>query len=200
MREHNPTIYFATGNKGKFVEATQIAKVFGITLKQIKSEKIEIQSDELEDIASFAAKCASETTWRSVLAEDAGLFVNSLQGFPGPYSAYVFKTLGTDGVLTLLKGARDRSASFRAVVSFVRPRNSPVSFDGEVTGIITRKPRGTLGFGFDPIFTPIQGDGRTFAEMNTLEKNLLSHRAKAFVKFFTWFSMHGPSSSPRQVK
>jgi XTP/dITP diphosphohydrolase len=200
LKEHNPTIYFATGNKGKFVEATEIAKVFGITLKQIKSEKIEIQSDELEDIASFAAKCASGATRRSVVAEDAGLFVNSLRGFPGPYSAYVFKTLGVNGVLTLLKGARDRRASFRAVVSFVRPRSSPVSFNGEVMGVITRKPHGTLGFGFDPIFTPTQGDGRTFAEMNTLEKNRLSHRAKAFVKFFTWFSMHETSSSPRQVK
>lgn len=189
MREHNPTIYFATGNKGKFAEATHIAKVFGITLKQMKTEKIEIQSDELEDIASFAAKRVSETTRRSVVAEDAGLFVNNLQGFPGPYSAYVFKTIGTDGVLNLLKGARDRSASFRAVVSFARPRRPPVCFSGEVKGIITRKPRGSLGFGFDPIFVPMQADGRTFAEMNTLEKNLLSHRAKAFVKFFTWLSM-----------
>ena len=189
MREHNPTIYFATGNKGKFAEATHIAKVFGITLKQMKTEKIEIQSDELGDIASFAAKRVSETTRRSVVAEDAGLFVNNLQGFPGPYSAYVFKTIGTDGVLNLLKGARDRSASFRAVVSFARPRRPPVCFSGEVKGIITWKPRGSLGFGFDPIFVPMQADGRTFAEMNTLEKNLLSHRAKAFVKFFTWLSM-----------
>ena len=61
MTEHNPTIYFATGNKGKFLEASQIAKIFGVTLKQMKIEKIEIQSDELEDIASFAAKRASET-------------------------------------------------------------------------------------------------------------------------------------------
>ncbi len=199
MREHKPTIYFATGNKGKFVEAALIAKVFGITLKQMKDEKIEIQSDELEDIASFAAKCASETRRRSVVAEDAGLFVNSLRGFPGPYSAYVFRTLGTNGVLNLMKGARDRRASFRAVVSYARPKYPPVSFDGEVMGIITRKSRGTLGFGFDPIFSPVQGDGRTFAQMDTLEKNLLSHRAKAFVKFFTWLSMN-EGSSPRQVK
>ena len=200
MREHNPVIYFATGNKGKFAEATQLAKIFGITLKQMKTEKIEIQSDELEDIASFAAKCASETARRSVVAEDAGLFVNNLRGFPGPYSAYVFKTIGSDGVLNLLKGATDRSASFRAVVSFARPRRPPVCFRGEVRGVIARRPRGSLGFGFDPIFMPTQADGRTFAEMNTLEKNLLSHRAKAFAKFFTWLSVKESSSSPRQVK
>jgi XTP/dITP diphosphohydrolase len=195
LREHNPTIYFATGNKGKFAEATHIAKTFGITLKRMKTEKTEIQSDELEAIASFAAKCASETARHSVIAEDAGLFVDSLRGFPGPYSAYVFKTIGSDGVLNLLKGATDRSASFRAVVSFARPRRPPICFSGEVRGVIARRPRGSLGFGFDPIFVPTQADGRTFAEMNTLEKNLLSHRAKAFVKFFTWLA-----SSPRQVK
>ena len=189
MRERNRTIYFATKNKGKYLEASQIAKVFGITLKQIKSEKVEIQSDHLEDIASFAAKRASEIARRSVVAEDAGLFVNNLRGFPGPYSAYVFKTIGINGVLNLLKGATDRRATFRAVVSFARPGSSPICFDGEVKGMITRKPRGRLGFGFDPIFVPIHADGRTFAEMNTLEKNLLSHRARAFAKFFTWLLM-----------
>lgn len=198
MTEHNPTIYFATGNKGKFVEASHIAKIFGITLKHLKIEKIEIQSDELEDIASFAAKRTSETVRHSVVAEDAGLFVNNLRGFPGPYSAYVFKTVGSDGVLNLLRGATDRSAYFHAVVSFARPRGPTVCFDGEVKGMIARKPRGRLGFGFDPIFMPMQADGRTFAEMNMLEKNLLSHRAKAFVKFFTWLTMN--KASLRQVK
>jgi XTP/dITP diphosphohydrolase len=194
LKEHNPTIYFATKNKGKYVEAAQIAKVFRITLKQIKTEKIEIQSDELEDIASFAAKRASERTRGSIVAEDAGLFVNNLQGFPGPYSAYVFKTIGNEGVLNLLRGVTDRSASFRAVVSFARPRKPPVCFGGEVKGTITRKPRGNRGFGFDPIFAPMQAHSRTFAEMNTLEKNLLSHRAKAFVKFFTWLTMKESSN------
>ena len=200
MKEHSQTIYFATRNKGKYVEAAQIAKVFRIKLKEIKTEKIEIQSDHLEDIASFAAMRVSETTQGSVVAEDAGLFVDNLQGFPGPYSAYVFKTIGNEGVLDLLRGATDRSASFRAVVSFARPRRPSVCFGGEVKGMITRKPRGSHGFGFDPIFVPVQADGRTFAEMNTMEKNLLSHRAKAFIKFFTWLTMNESSSLPRQVK
>ena len=84
------------------------------------------------------------------------------------------------------------------MVSFARPRDPSVCFDGEVKGMIARKPRGCLGFGFDPIFVPMQADGRTFAEMNRLEKNLLSHRAKAFVKFFTWLTMN--EASLRQVK
>jgi XTP/dITP diphosphohydrolase len=124
---------------------------------------------------------------RPVVAEDSGLFVDSLDGFPGPYSSYVFRTIGNRGVLRLLPLPGKRGASFQAAVAYCTPGSDPVGFSGSVNGVVARYPRGIHGFGFDPIFIPEEGDGRTFAEMSTQDKNLLSHRSRAFTKFFKWF-------------
>ena len=105
---HNPTVYFATGNKGKFIEAADVAARFGITLKHMRIDKLEIQSNNLAEIASFAAMEAARSKRRPVVSEDAGFFVNALAGFPGPYSSYVFKTLGTGGILKLMEKRGDR--------------------------------------------------------------------------------------------
>lgn len=187
MKEFSRIIYFATSNRGKFIEAARITSGFGIKLKYLYLEKEEIQSNDLTEIASFAAKQAAESKKCPVVSEDAGFFVNALKGFPGPYSSYVFRTLGTDGILRLLEDGRDRGACFRAAVAFCTPRTRPECFTGVVDGLVSRKPRGTHGFGFDPIFIPRQGDGRTFAQMTTAEKNALSHRALAFARFSKWF-------------
>jgi len=120
--------------------------------------------------------------------EDAGLFVEALKGFPGPYSAYVYRTLGTRGILKLMENVEDRAASFRSVVVFSSPEHQPVCFSGEVKGRISMEERGDSGFGFDPIFEPEAGDGRTFAEMTTEEKNRYSHRAEALRRFAKWYS------------
>jgi XTP/dITP diphosphohydrolase len=121
-----------------------------------------------------------------VVAEDAGLFVDALQGFPGPYSSDVYKRLGVKGVLKLMEGVRNRKASFRSAVAFCRPAGRPKCFLGTVVGTIGLRPRGSGGFGFDPIFIPAEGDGRTFAQMTVDEKNRMSHRARSFRKFSRW--------------
>lgn len=187
MTGRNRTVYFATGNEGKFREASQVASRFGIKLKHFRMEKREIQSDNLEEIAAFAALDAAHAKGRPVVSEDAGFFVNALAGFPGPYSSYVFKTLGTRGILKLMNKCKDRRAFFQASVAFCSPTTRPRSFTGLVQGRVSRKPKGIHGFGFDPIFVPKRGDGRTFAEMTTEEKNALSHRAVAFARFCKWF-------------
>jgi XTP/dITP diphosphohydrolase len=191
LREHDGIVYFATNNKGKYIEAADLATVFGLRLKRLKLNKVEIQSDDLGAIASFAAKHAAETTTHAVVTEDAGFFVDALGGFPGPYSSYVFKAIGYEGILKLLHGLSNRNASFRAAVAFCEPKTRPLCFRGIVRGTVNRRPKGTQGFGFDPIFVPTLGDGRTFAEMNPKEKNVFSHRARAFAKFFTWLIMDG---------
>jgi XTP/dITP diphosphohydrolase len=187
-------IYFVTRNRGKYAEANQVARAFGVELRQLKLEKLEVQADDLSEIASFSARRASQAGRRPVVAEDSGFFVHALGGFPGPYSSYVSRTIGNLGILRLLGSTRDRSANFRAAVSFCRPKGRPVCFTGIVNGSISDHPEGTRGFGFDPIFRPRGGDGLTFAQMRTDEKNLLSHRAKAFAKFFRWFSMRTKSA------
>lgn len=187
LTEHKRTVYFATGNKGKFIEAANVAARFGITLKHVRIDKLEIQSNNLAEIASFAAMDAARSKRRPVVSEDAGFFVKALAGFPGPYSSYVFKTLGTAGVLNLMAKREDRGAFFQASVAFCTPTSRPKCFTGFVQGRVSRRPRGTHGFGFDPIFIPKRGDGRTFAQMTIDEKNALSHRALAFARFSKWF-------------
>lgn len=182
------TVYFATQNKGKFAEAALLTARYGIRMKLLPVEKLEIQSDDLKRIASVAAQLAAESSKHVVVAEDAGFFVKALGGFPGPYSSYVFRTLGTRGILKLLEHVRDRRASFKAVVAFCTPRTRPKCFAGSVEGVVSRQALGEQGFGFDPIFIPRERSGRTFSQMSIEEKNALSHRAKAFRKFSQWYS------------
>lgn len=189
LKGPSATVYFATTNRGKFIEAARITSRFGIRLNHLKFEKQEIQSNDLREIASFAAKQAAQLKRCAVVAEDAGFFVNALNGFPGPYSSYVFKTLGTKGILTLISTQENRKALFKAAVAYCAPKKRPHSFSGVVKGVVSPKGKGNLGFGFDPIFIPNDGDGRTFAEMTIDEKNAIpSHRALAFSKFCQWFT------------
>jgi XTP/dITP diphosphohydrolase len=177
-----------------------IAASFGVQLKRLERGKFELQSDSLMEIASFAAKDACQSTLRSVVAEDSGFFVDALGGFPGPYSSYVYRTIGNSGILKLLGATDSRKASFQAAVAFCKPRARLVCFVGTVYGTVTRNPRGIHGFGFDPIFAPTNGARRTFAEMPRDEKNQYSHRARAFAKFFRWLTRSASESWPRQVK
>ena len=193
LKGHRATLYFTTGNKGKYVEAARIAATFGINLRQVNRHKIEIQSDDLKEIASFAAKEASQATRRAVVADDSGFFLHAFGGFPGPYSSYVYKTIGNEGVLKLMRSVENRNGHFQSAVAFCKPAKEPVCFSAVVNGAVGRRAKGSFGFGFDPIFIPSDGDGRTFAQMNTDEKNLLSHRGRAFVKFFEWLTVQPKS-------
>ncbi|MHA1594715.1 MAG: XTP/dITP diphosphatase [Candidatus Baldrarchaeia archaeon] len=180
-------LHVATGNKHKFMELREILSRFGINVEWLKSKIIEIQADDLETIASFSARVAANEYGVPVIVEDAGLFIEELKGFPGPYSSYVFKTIGNEGILKLLKGVKNRRAYFKSVIAYCEPGNNPITFDGYVYGVISEEIRGSHGFGYDPIFCPEEGDGRTFGEMILHEKNKLSHRARAAEKFARWF-------------
>jgi XTP/dITP diphosphohydrolase len=180
-------VLFATSNKGKVIEAQLVVEPFGITLKPIDLSKREIQSDDLREIAEEAAFSIAREKLVSVLVEDSGLFINALNGFPGPYSAYVYRTVGIQGILDLLKHSTQREAQFRAAAAYCRPNERPHGFAGFVNGIITEGPRGSGGFGFDPIFAPNENRSETFAEMTAEEKNRFSHRSHAFREFAEWF-------------
>lgn len=183
--------YFVTSNVHKFQEARQVLSEYRLATAKLKVEAVEIQDDSLENIAKFSALYAVKNCGLPVFVEDAGLFVDSLKGFPGPYSKYVYNTVGLKGILKLMKDVTNRSAHFKSVVAFATPEEEPICFVGKVEGKISLQEQGTSGFGYDPIFEPDEGDGRTFAEMATEEKNVLSHRGNALRKFAEWYSGAG---------
>ena len=181
-----PTIYFVTNNVNKFRE---IAHIFDkempiIKLKMTNLTKIEIQSPDLIEIVRYAVENISRRFKEPFFVEDAGLFIDKLGGFPGPFSHYVYDTIGIDGILKLLESSENRQAHFKSIIGFWDGNEIKI-FEGIVKGQITLSPRGSKGFGFDPIFIP-NGARKTFAEMEIDEKNQYSHRAKAARKLIEY--------------
>lgn len=178
-------MYFITSNEGKFREVRELAVRYGIEIEWLKMEYVEPQGDSLEEIAKLSAEMLAEEVDGEFVIEDSGLFIDALNGFPGPYSSYVFKTIGNEGILKLMDGVESRKAYFMAVVVYW-DGNKDYVFTGRVDGRISETIRGDKGFGYDPIFI-YDDKNRTFAEMEITEKNEVSHRRKAFEKFFKWF-------------
>jgi len=175
-----PTIHFVTGNKAKFREATRIAKEFGLRLSFEDLDLDEPQSDSIEYVARTTALLAFQIIKQPLFVEDAGLFIDSLHGFPGVYSSYVYSSIGVPGLLKLMSGISDRRAMFKSCVALCSSStlSGPKLFIGEVEGSISKLARGEGGFGFDPVFVP-SGISRTFAQLSIMEKNRLSHRSRA---------------------
>ena len=184
------SVFFASSNKNKYEEAKAILSKFSINLKFFKSELEEIQADTLEEIALHKAQNAFSKCSRPVIVEDDGLFINSLNGFPGPYSAFVFKTIGNNGIINLIK--KDRKVTFQSVIAYCNKKQNVALFSAAVAGKISTKPRGKR-WGYDPIFIP-DGQNKTYAEIK--EKNLVSHRYLALKKFANWY-LHMQESTYR---
>lgn len=125
-----------------------------------------------------------------VFVEDSGLFIKALNRFPGPYSSYVYQTLGLSGILKLLSSVQDREAEFKSVIAFCDQKHTLKCFLGSVQGTISYEARGVSGFGFDPLFEPNCGGGKTFAEMSVEEKCLISHRGIVLRKFAKWYKKY----------
>jgi len=178
-----------TSNPGKAREFEDLFSRYGLSFRVEPIKTPEIQAMDLRLIAEESALYAYDVLREPVMVEDAGLFIDALGGFPGPFSSYAYKTIGIRGILKLMEGVEDRRARFISVIAFYTPMIGSVkTFAGEVEGYISYEPRGSGGFGFDPIFIPAEGDGRTFAELSMEEKNRFSHRARAARKFAEWIS------------
>jgi len=186
----NLKVIFATGNIHKYEEARSIALKHGITLIYQKVERVEIQSEDLETIAIFSLAQLKPFLGNSIfMVEDAGLFIDQLNGFPGPYSSYVYQTIGCKGIIRLLKGLpRPHKAVFKSIVALYVPKLGIRIFRGIVKGEIIECERGKKGFGFDPIFVPCENGRRTFAEMEIKDKNKISHRSRAFRQAFSFLN------------
>jgi len=183
-------IIFATGNIHKFTEARFILAEYNIAVGMLRAKTLEIQSESLEEIALTSVTEAYRNCRLPIIVEDAGLFIQGLNGFPGSYAAYAYKTIGNKGVLKLMEGIDDRAAKFQSVIAYLSVGlKLPLCFVGEVTGEIVKEERtsGNMsGFGFDPIFKPSTSQ-KTFAEMSLEMKNKHSHRARALRKFSEWY-------------
>jgi len=149
----------------------------GVALERVDRPYPEVQADRLADVLAFAAETLSAKVEPPWIIDDSGLFVDALRGFPGVYSSYVFRTIGPGGVLKLLRASATRAARFETAFLYHDGAESR-AFRGQCRGTIARTERGSGGFGFDSIFIP-SGSRKTFGEMSLIEKNRLSHRARA---------------------
>lgn len=135
-------------------------------------------------VAEAGARYVYERVHQPVVVDDTGLFIDALSGFPGPYSAYVFRKIGSHGVLRLMADTENRGALFVSAVGYSNGKTVKV-FRGECKGTIAKEIRGDQIFGYDPIFIP-GGECRTFAE-DAIMKDRVSHRRKSFEAFCKWF-------------
>lgn len=178
-------IYFATSNSGKVDDAQEILGDTDITVKQLDVEMVEPCLETLAQIATAKVEQAvehSQLFGSYVMADDSGLFVESLNGFPGPHTAFFDRTAGKEKLLNLL--GDNRAAAFQAAIALYDPDTGDVeTFTGRVEGTIV-EPRGDGGFGYDPMFVP-DGHDKTFAE-DTDHKHGVSHRNEALKKLRDW--------------
>lgn len=203
---------YVTTNEGKVREAREY-----LDCDPLEYDYTEIQSPSIETVAAHGAREAYAHVGDPVLVDDAGLFVDALEGFPGPYSAYVEDTLGIERVGRLVRLEDDPRAAFRCVLAYCDGEEfaaspDPVDRDERVLAAATDEeaPEGDSGAGGSPVklfegcvrgrivaprgeggfgYDPIfEHDGRTMAEMRTEEKNAISHRGRALAKFAEWYA------------
>jgi len=171
-----------TSNAAK---AEEVAAFFhgALEIDHVAIDIPEHRSDDVSDIAREKARYAFRQLNVPIIVDDTGLFIHALNGFPGPYAAYVQHTLGNNGILSLMDGKSDRSARFITAISYA-DRSGILVFSGTLEGKIAIAPRGCNGFGYDPVF---EVGSMTLAELSMEEKSRMSHRARALTAFHDWF-------------
>ena len=187
-------LLFATSNKNKVLEIKKVLpKEFNIkSLDDIGfCEEIPENENSIEGNAIFKANYMYKKYNLNVFADDTGLEVDSLNGKPGVHSARYagISKNSADNInklLKKLKNKKNRKARFKTVIALIL--NSKIhTFEGVVEGIITKKPKGENGFGYDPVFIP-RGYTKTFGELSLEEKNSISHRSLAMNKLIDFIS------------
>lgn len=188
MRE----LLVATANKGKLREIELLLQ--GTVARLFSPVDFPTLPEVVEDGGTFAdnavkkARSAAIATGMPVIADDSGLVVDQLDGRPGVRSARFAGEMASDAdnnarLLRELAGvpAERRTAAFRCVIALCTPDGACMTFDGALNGVILEEPRGTAGFGYDPLFL-VPEFGQTLAELPLEVKNAISHRGRAFVR------------------
>ena len=174
-------LLLATGNAHK---VTEIADILGSAWEVVAHDPdVEETGTTFEANALLKARAVRDATGELAVADDSGIEIDALGGRPGIHSARW--TDEGDWIPRVLRELADVAAGARtcryvAAAAVARPDGSEAVVRGEVEGVIVDVPRGDGGFGYDPIVAPVEGDGRTFAEMTPAEKHAISHRARAF--------------------
>jgi XTP/dITP diphosphohydrolase len=190
-------LILATRNPGKVAEMQHRLRRLGV--RPVSASEVEGAPEVDEDRptlrgnAEKKALALFEHTGEPALADDTGLELDALGGAPGVYSA---RYAGPDAdaaanrqrLLAEMEAHDDRRARFRTVLAYA-DASGVHHFDGVCEGTILREERGEEGFGYDALFVPEDGDGRTFAEMSQEEKDAISHRGRALGAFAAWLAM-----------
>ena len=182
-------VILATQNPGKVREIAAIYARLELELRPLADcpeiPQIREEGTTYADNAAAKARAAALRMGLVALADDSGIEVDALGGAPGVHSARFLGPSATDGerndrILFLLRGVPEerRTARYRAAVAVATPDGTVRIFDGICEGRVAIAPRGTAGFGYDPIFVP-EGAQRTIAEIPPQVKNRISHRARA---------------------
>lgn len=199
-------IVLATQNAGKVAEFRAPLTPLGITLATAAEAGVHTFPPEtgatFTENAVQKAQFVCEATGRAALADDSGLQVVALGGEPGVHSARfggpgLTDTDRTNLLLTRLQGKTNRAASFVSAIALALPSGRVETFVGEVHGEITAEPRGSRGFGYDPVFY-VQQLACTFAEASIAEKEAISHRGIALRKFAAWLGAHTGVLTPER--
>jgi len=184
------TLVLATRNPGKVAELAAALEGLPVTLvsaAEVGAPEVEEDAGTLRGNAEKKARALHAHTGLPALADDTGLEVDALDGAPGVFSSRYAGPEGDDAanrrkLLADLAGAPARTARFRTVLAFADGAGVRF-FDGVCEGVIAAEEAGAGGFGYDALFRPSEGDGRTFAEMTAAEKNRISHRGRAVEAF-----------------
>lgn len=180
--------FLATANPDKAREMVDILSGAGVHVSARPPDipDVEETGTTLEANAELKARAIADATGAGAIADDTGLEVDALDGAPGVFTARFAGPNATYAqncdklVAELAQTPPDqRGARFVTAICVVWPDGSAQTFRGEVEGVITDGPRGSNGFGYDPVFAPLELDGRTFAQMTSEEKHAVSHRARA---------------------
>jgi XTP/dITP diphosphohydrolase len=192
-------LVIATHNAGKLKEIAALLAPYGVECVSAGSLGLpepEETGTTFAENALLKARAAAEAAQLPALADDSGLCVAALQGRPGVYTADWaerqsfegepgrdwYMAMGKiEGLLCELGPSADRSAYFACTLALAWPNRTSAVYEGRAQGTLTWPPRGTMGFGYDPVFVPT-GGSMTFAELDPDEKHRISHRADAFAK------------------
>ena len=183
--QQSSELFFVSSNNHKFTEAQRILSNLGLEISLFKTTLEEIQSNSLSEIAKRKALDAYSKVQKPVIIEDDGLFIDSLNGFPGPYSSYAYDTIGNKGIMSLLEKIESRNAKFVAIIAYCNGVDDVQLFESSIPGKISLSIEDG-GWGYDPIFIP-DGESKTYA--NVSDKDKFSHRSASLKKFSDWF-MH----------